>query len=266
MLISGRPENEIHKRIVRPGSISALAAVFGSLLWIPRNRETPSDSIVWSNSTVVALNTFNRFVTPRPMILRQTLQLNDLIQSDIWHEPCLPLGVMAQTFQLEIAAMAHTQSLSLLPRNAHSGPFIELRQSLSSKVAVISPFVDQLMHFILKFRSPDGTEADIEMALHEALANAVIHGNSENTCKRIYVECRCYMDGEVSITVRDEGRGFDRSAVLDPTVLENLLFTHGRGIYLMKTLMDEVSFEEGGAVVMMRKKSNANSADQRKPL
>jgi len=121
------------------------------------------------------------------------------------------------------------------------------------------------MNFILRFRSADGTEADIEMALHEALANAVIHGNGENPCKRIYVECRCYMDGEVSITVRDEGRGFDSSAVLDPTVLENLLFTHGRGIYLIKTSMDEVSFEEGGAVVMMRKKANANSAEQRKP-
>jgi serine/threonine-protein kinase RsbW len=166
---------------------------------------------------------------------------------------------------MEIAAMAHTQSLSLLPSTAHSSPFIELRQSLPSKVAVISSFADQLMRFILKFRSADGTEADIEMALHEALANAVIHGNGENSCKRIYVACRCYMDGEVSITVRDEGRGFDSRAVLDPTFLENLLFTHGRGIYLMKTLMDEVSFEEGGAVVIMRKKSNANLAEQRKP-
>jgi serine/threonine-protein kinase RsbW len=161
--------------------------------------------------------------------------------------------------------MVHTQSLSFLPRNAHSVPFAELRQSLPSRVGAISPFADQLMRFILKFRSADGTEADIEMALHEALANAVMHGNGENSCKRVYVTCRCYMDGEVSITVRDEGRGFDSNAVLDPTLLENLLFTHGRGIYLMKTLMDEVSFEEGGAVVMMRKKSNANSAEQRKP-
>jgi serine/threonine-protein kinase RsbW len=153
------------------------------------------------------------------MILDQTLEFNDLIQSDIWHEPCLYPGVMAKKFQMEIAAMAPTQSLSSLPRNAHSVPFVEVRQSLPSKVAVISSFAEQLMHFISKFRSPDGTEADIEMALHEALANAVIHGNGENSCKRIYVDCRCYMDGEVSITVRDEGRGFDSSAVLDPTLL-----------------------------------------------
>jgi serine/threonine-protein kinase RsbW len=172
---------------------------------------------------------------------------------------------MAQKVQMEIAAMAHTQTLSMLPRTARSVPFIELRQSLPSKVAVISSFVDQLMRFILKFRSADGTESDIEMALHEALANAVIHGNGENSCKRLYVSCRCYMDGEVSITVRDEGRGFDSSALRDPTSQENRLLTHGRGIHLMKALMDEVCFEEGGAVVMMRKRSNASSTEERKP-
>jgi serine/threonine-protein kinase RsbW len=172
---------------------------------------------------------------------------------------------MAWKFQMEIAAMVHTQSLSPLPRNTHSVSFVELRQSLPSKVAAISPYADQLMRFILNFRRADGSEADIEMALHEALANAVVHGNGENSCKHVYVTCRCYMDGEVVITVRDEGRGFDNSAVPDPTFRENLIFTHGRGIYLMKTLMDDVLFEEGGAVVTMRKKSNASSAERRKP-
>jgi serine/threonine-protein kinase RsbW len=146
----------------------------------------------------------------------------------------------------------------------HSVPFVELRQSLASAVAAIVPFTKQLMRFILNFRSADGSESDIEMALHEALANAVVHGTGENSCKRVYVSCRCYMDGEVSITVRDEGRGFDGNAVPDPTSSENLLLTHGRGIYLMKWLMDEVCFEEGGVVVMMRKKSNARLSAERK--
>jgi serine/threonine-protein kinase RsbW len=158
---------------------------------------------------------------------------------------------------MEIAAMVHTHSLSMLPRTAHSVPFIELRQAFPSEVAAISPFADQLMRFILKFRRADGSEDEIEMALHEALANAVIHGNAANSCKRVYVTCRCYMDGELSITVRDQGGGFDSSAMLNPTSSENLLSTHGRGIYLMKTLMDEVRFEEGGTAVTMRKKSNA---------
>jgi serine/threonine-protein kinase RsbW len=169
---------------------------------------------------------------------------------------------MARKFQMEIAAMVHRQSLSLLPRNGHSAPFVELRQSLTSKVAAISPFTGQLMRFILNFRMADGSEIDIEMALLEALANAVIHGNGDSSCKSVNVACRCYMDGEVAITVRDEGRGFDPCVLVDPTLRENLLITHGRGIYLMKTLMDEVSFEEGGAVVMMRKKANSNSAKQ----
>src|SRR5437879_13517143 len=117
---------------------------------------------------------------------------------------------MARKFQMEIvAAIAHIQSLSLLPRTNHSAPYVELRQSLPSRVAVVSPFVDQLMRFILNFRMADGSEIDIEMALLEALANAVIHGNGDNSGKRVYVTCLCCMDGEVSITFRDEGKGFD---------------------------------------------------------
>ena len=160
--------------------------------------------------------------------------------------------------------MARTQSLSPVPETVDSVPFVELRQSLPSRVEAISPFVDQFMHFVLNFRNADGSEVEIEMALREALANAVIHGNREDTFKRVFVECRCYMDGEVAITVRDEGQGFESSTVPDPTTPENRLFTHGRGIYLMKTLMDEISFEENGVIVRMRKKSNASSAAQRR--
>jgi len=171
---------------------------------------------------------------------------------------------MARKFQMRIADMTHTQSLWPVPRTAHSAPFVELRQSLRSQVAAISPFVDQLIRFILNFRHADGSEIEIELALREALANAVIHGNGENPHKRVFVECRCYIDGELSISVRDQGRGFDTNAVPDPTDPENRLFTHGRGIYLIKTLMDEISFDAGGAVVRMRKKSNAGSATQRR--
>src|SRR5207245_10600135 len=113
---------------------------------------------------------------------------------------------MARKFQMEIvAAMAHTQSLSLLPRTNHSAPYVELRQSLPSRVGLVSPFVDQLMRFILNFRMADGSEVDIEMALLKALANAVIHGNGDNSGNRVYGTCRGYMDGEVSIPVRAKG-------------------------------------------------------------
>jgi serine/threonine-protein kinase RsbW len=140
-----------------------------------------------------------------------------------------------------------------------SFPFVELRDSLPSHVAIVSPFVDQLMRFIARFRGADGNSFEIELALRETLVNAIIHGNQEDPHKRVYVKCRCMRDGEVSITVEDEGHGFEYDAVPDPTSPDNRLRTHGRGIYLLRTLMDEVDFEQGGSVVHMRKRANAGS-------
>jgi len=160
--------------------------------------------------------------------------------------------------------MVHMQSLNHTPQGFHSAPFAELQQSFPSQIQIISPFVDRLMQFILHFRPEDGSEIDIETAVREAVANAMVHGNGENPSKRVYVECRCYTDREVSITIRDEGAGFDTSAVPDPTTPESRLCEHGRGIYLMKTLMDEISFDESGTVVHMRKKSNVGPDAQRR--
>src|SRR4051812_25436629 len=64
------------------------------------------------------------------------------------------------------------------------------------------------------------------------------------------------MDGEFLITSRDEGHGFNSEEVASPTTLENLLFTHGRGIYLMKRLTGRSLLRHGGFVVRMRKNSN----------
>jgi serine/threonine-protein kinase RsbW len=152
--------------------------------------------------------------------------------------------------------MACAQAVSLAS-SFRSVSFVELRQSLPSEIAIISPLVDQLMHFIARYRNPDGSELNIETALREALANAIVHGNRENPRKLVCVACRCTTDGEVFLTVQDEGHGFDTVAILDPTTPENLLLPHGRGIYLMKTLMDDVCFEQGGAVVYMHKACNA---------
>jgi serine/threonine-protein kinase RsbW len=102
------------------------------------------------------------------------------------------------------------------------------------------------MRLIAKCRNQKDSGLEIEMALSEALANAMVHGNQEDPHKVVHVACRCTTDGEVSITVQDEGQGFDRNAVPDPTTPENLLVKHGHGIYRMKTLMDEVRFEQRG--------------------
>jgi serine/threonine-protein kinase RsbW len=141
------------------------------------------------------------------------------------------------------------------PQTYPASPFVELEQSLPSKVDVISPFVDQLVRFITKFRRLDGSEVDIEIAVREAITNAVIHGNQEDRSKRVYVTTRCSADGEVSIIVRDEGPGFDVLGVSDPTARE-LSGTTGRGIRLMRAFMDEVHFEQRGTILFMRKTPN----------
>jgi serine/threonine-protein kinase RsbW len=144
-----------------------------------------------------------------------------------------------------------------IPGTLQAGPFIELQQSMASRTVAISPFIDQLMRFINIFRVADDSYADVEIALREAITNAVIHGNKNDESKCVDVVCRCGIDGEVFVTVRDQGVGFDFESVPDPTTSDNLLSTHGRGIYLMHALMDKVHFEDGGAVVQLRKRAGS---------
>jgi serine/threonine-protein kinase RsbW len=166
--------------------------------------------------------------------------------------------------QLDTKDMTQARFGSHDPETFQSASFIGLRNILPSDVEIISPFVDQLMHFISRFRE-DGNHFEIELALREALVNAIIHGNQNDPRKRVYFNCRCTTDGEVSITVEDEGNGFEHDAVPDPTDLDNRLRTNGRGIYLIRTLMDEVDFTQGGSVVHMRKRANGGLDTTRKP-
>lgn len=155
------------------------------------------------------------------------------------------------------------QSTLIVSQVSDHDAYAELRQSLPSQIPVISPALDQTLDFLAKRRRADGSEIDIEVALGEALANAVIHGNREHSGKRVSVTCRCTRDGEVSIRVQDQGHGFDTDTIPDPTTPANRFGTSGRGIYLMNTLMDAVHFGEKGSVVHMLKRSNTESTAER---
>ena len=82
-----------------------------------------------------------------------------------------------------------------------SGPHIQLELSLRSEVSAISPFVDTFMRLIRKCKWVPGSEKDVETALQEALANAVVHGNHEDREKKVYIGCRGGTD-EISIVIR----------------------------------------------------------------
>ncbi len=161
--------------------------------------------------------------------------------------------------------MSQTHTFDLLPISIHRGPYIQLEHSLPSEISAISPFVDKLILLITKCRCVPGKERDVEIALREALANGVIHGNHEDPQKHIQVSCRCEFD-EIFISVRDEGRGFDIDKLADPTFPENIKCDRGCGIYLMKALMDEVRFEEAGTVVRMRKIASNNTHEMPKEV
>ena len=101
---------------------------------------------------------------------------------------------------------------------------------------------------------PEEQVMAIELALQEAVANAIRHGCRGDATQQL--QCTVNIDGagEVMITVRDPGPGFDPTAIADPLAPENILKPSGRGIFLINGLMDEVEFADGGRKLTMRKK------------
>lgn len=96
------------------------------------------------------------------------------------------------------------------------------------------------------------------MALREALANAIKHGNKLSPDKRVYVHIQVDGDGELRIAVEDEGEGFDPTTVGDPVAPQNLLRESGRGVFYMRSFMDEVRFataERGGTRIELVKRT-----------
>jgi serine/threonine-protein kinase RsbW len=96
----------------------------------------------------------------------------------------------------------------------------------------------------------------LDMAVREAVTNAVLHGNRQDEAKPVEISFDA-RGGEFVVAVRDRGEGFDPTRVADPTAEENLLKASGRGILFMRTFMDSVEWSrhpEGGTVVRMAKK------------
>jgi anti-sigma regulatory factor (Ser/Thr protein kinase) len=105
---------------------------------------------------------------------------------------------------------------------------------MPSEIKAISPLVDRLMRLIKGSRCVVGSEPAVELALREAINNAVIHGNGMDARKLVHVRCRCEFGNGMFIIVTDQGQGFDPNAVPDPLAAEKLEAEHGRGIHLMK--------------------------------
>ncbi len=131
---------------------------------------------------------------------------------------------------------------------------LKLSVTLSADRDAVDPVVRSVMNAVREMKCAPGHEDDIELALTEALANAVVHGAKNDPSKIIECDVACNDKQGILIIVRDPGTGFDPTKIANPCHGENIYASHGRGIYLINQLMDEVQFHKNGTEIHMLKR------------
>jgi len=126
--------------------------------------------------------------------------------------------------------------------------------SFKADIASMSNVADQILKITGEMGCLEGKEFSVEASLREALINAVVHGCRKDSSKTVRVMVCCDESRGMLIIVRDPGPGFDPASLPSPVIGQNLYSTHGRGIYLINQLMDQVDFEHGGTEIRMIKK------------
>lgn len=127
--------------------------------------------------------------------------------------------------------------------------------SISSKFECIDKVSSVTRSLADKVTFDEDTAGWIDLAVREAVINAIKHGNRSLEAKKVDVKFVVDVDS-ITIYVRDRGEGFDITALPNPLDPENLLNPAGRGIFFMRTFMDEVDYSthpDGGVVVRMSK-------------
>ena len=131
---------------------------------------------------------------------------------------------------------------------------LKLSVTLAADRNAVDQVVRSVMNVVREMKCAPGREDDIELALTEALANAVVHGAKSDPSKVIECDVACEEQHGILIVVRDPGPGFDPAKIANPCHGENIYSNHGRGIYLINQLMDEVEFHKNGAEIHMLKR------------
>ncbi len=131
---------------------------------------------------------------------------------------------------------------------------LKLSVTLAADRDAVDTVVRSVMKVVREMNCVSGREDDIELALAEALANAVVHGAKNDPSKIVECDVACDTHHGILIVVRDPGPGFDPGKISDPCHGENIYSNHGRGIYLINQLMDEVQFHKNGTEIHMLKR------------
>jgi serine/threonine-protein kinase RsbW len=131
---------------------------------------------------------------------------------------------------------------------------LSLDLNLRAQVKAIRPVIDHIMEKVREMGCAEGKEFEVETSIHEAVVNAVVHGCKLDPECRVQVSVACDVDSGLLVIVRDPGPGFDPATIPSPIEAERLFEEHGRGIYLINQLMDDVRIEKGGTEIWMHKK------------
>jgi serine/threonine-protein kinase RsbW len=125
-------------------------------------------------------------------------------------------------------------------------------KTIPSDLDVAHGAIEELMRALEAAGWPGGDMFRIQMAIEEAVVNAIEHGNKRDVSKTVHV--LFHVDAErATMQISDQGTGFDHRNVADPTEEERLDKPRGRGVMLMRELMTEANFNESGNSVTMIK-------------
>jgi len=140
-------------------------------------------------------------------------------------------------------------------RNFETGKLIlKLNVTLAADRNAVDPVVQSVMELVRQMHGVPDKDDAIELALTEALANAVVHGAKADPSKIVECDVVCNEDQSMLIVVRDPGTGFKVADIPSPIRGESVYSDHGRGIYLINQLMDEVKFLKNGTEIRMIKR------------
>jgi serine/threonine-protein kinase RsbW len=129
---------------------------------------------------------------------------------------------------------------------------LRLETVIDARTDAIPPVVDSIMKMVTAMGCAAGRENEVEIALLEALANAVLHGCRNDSKKKVECCVACDESRGMLIVIRDPGPGFDPKDIPSPIHGQNIFSTHGRGIFLINQLVDDVHYEKGGTEIHMR--------------
>jgi serine/threonine-protein kinase RsbW len=125
------------------------------------------------------------------------------------------------------------------------------RLEMRSERRVIPATVERILAAVRPVGLPSDRLNDLAVAVSEALSNAAIHGNRLDPAKKVLITVTVVPRDRAVIEVKDEGNGFDVARLSDPTDPAQILATSGRGVFLMRQLVDRVEYGDGGACVRL---------------